>query len=381
MVDALRSLAVNRRAAIATTALLAAAALLGSFVASRLERVEVEMPIPPGEAAREDPLLAAKMFLSRSGFPATGATRVTPLPATRDALIVTGGDMEMTGEEVREIATWVASGGHAIVDARSPGVDPLLSAFSIRPSRGSEPLPTQEPGPAARVQLRNPDESLRVRTRGPRLLPERRPGAGAGDAREAGVLLRVPLGRGDLVAVADLAFIENDRIGDLDHARLLLRLARDAGSPHRIVLVRTATRATFASILWRRGGPILIAIAALGALSLWRLGARFGPIVPSPEPGSRSLMEHVDAVGRFLWRRRREDVLFDAARAELEREIGRKRPDLAALPATARSRALAAHAGAAGRREILAALTGAAPADPEAFTRAMRALQSSRRSL
>jgi len=51
---------------------------------------------------------------------------------------------------------------------------------------------------------------------------------------------------------------------------------------------------------------------------------RFGVLRPEPVQPRRSLVAHLRAVGRFLWRQQAAAVLLDAARADVKRRLAQR---------------------------------------------------------
>ena len=105
-----------------------------------------------------------------------------------------------------------------------------------------------------------------------------------------------------------------------------------------------------------------------------------GPVMEEAPAGSRSLIEHVDAIGYFLWRSHRADVLVGSAREALHRRLRARRPSLAAM---SRERQVATLAEASGLdpNQIDAAIFAVSPGKRERFTRTIRTLERLRREL
>jgi len=375
---------VSRRSnAILALLLSAGIASLGLYVGSRLEQVEEEVPVGLQGAARENSLLAAERFLDRMGLPAAGFESLGTMPPQHDALVLTETTRSLSKREVSSLATWVAGGGHIIVSPARDGYDPLFSVLGVEvirraPGEGEKPAVASS---LVSIPFSGPEESLQARMgEDIRLRVLRRPGDPAPERSEPAAIVGFPMMSGTISAVSDMDFIKNDAIGDLDHARLFWRLVRQGGTPNGVWLVRGGESVSLAALLWRRSRRLLIALTALIVAWLWTSTVRFGPLLAVPAPGSRSLLEHVEAVGFFLWRRGGHSVLIESARAELRREISRRRPYLDRLSHAERSTALAAESSLP-RRDILSALAAPCPRDPERFTRTMRTLEALRKAL
>jgi hypothetical protein len=342
--------------------------------------VEEDVKVPGGVEAQRNPLLAAHLFLERRGIPSTCLDRLDTPPPPGGVLLLGTRELALPDALTDEIVAWVRAGGVLI---GSPCEEPgwteegstgarLLSALDVKVQClvyevGEAPEPV-------RVLVGAPAESLTMAG----------PWFWMTDLRSGGdPALRTThdmrTGEGRLLLVGDARIFRNDRIREMDHARLLERLIHQGDPARGVWLVYDMGHVRLFALLWRGGWPaILSALAALG-LFLWRAGSRFGPIVPAPAPGSRSVMDHVEAVGALLWKRRPE-ALLAAARSETLRRAARRRPDLMnGGPAEIAGRL--ATVGQVNAAVAARALSGPEPATTDEFTRAMAALESIRRSL
>jgi len=115
------------------------------------------------------------------------------------------------------------------------------------------------------------------------------------------------------------------------------------------------------------------------ALMLWRLSPRFGPLVPSPAPDRRSLLEHLSATGRFYSRQRRLVALLGIVRQDGLDLLAARAPETREQDGAARLRTAARLTGQ-NPRELLHAFSAGA-STPHEFTLAMRVLASFRLAL
>jgi len=85
-------------------------------------------------------------------------------------------------------------------------------------------------------------------------------------------------------------------------------------------------------LLWQNF-PFALTVFGIGmVLLLWRAVMRFGPILPDPNFERRSLLEHIDASGRWLWLMPGgPEVLLAASRASLRQLLQRRAPELQGL--------------------------------------------------
>ena len=174
--------------------------------------------------------------------------------------------------------------------------------------------------------------------------------------------------------LAEHAFLTNTRVGEYDHAGVAWELVHLVGKPAGIWIVLSDDMPGIVSLLVAKAWPALLAAGLLLGAWLWFVGGRFGPALPEPELSRRSLREHLDAAGRFLWRRRAGRALLAVVRRRLEERLLRRHPDLAAIPlADAVPRLAEISAITPARLE--AALLAEDIADPRRFTQAVRDLQ------
>jgi hypothetical protein len=144
--------------------------------------------------------------------------------------------------------------------------------------------------------------------------------------------LRFELGSGRVFVFTDLGGFTNRRIAKRDHAELLWELVKERPARGRIWLLRGDPSVGLLSWLAHHAWMALVSLGALVAVLYWKAARRFGPLLPEPDPARRSLLEHVDASGRFLWQEGAGDRLVRATRAALMARIERTHPAWAQLP-------------------------------------------------
>ena len=359
---------------------------------SSLKREEREVEVGFQGEARTNPLLAAERFLREMGIPARAAG-LAVLPPAEHTLVLTLPGHALDVARRRRLLDWVRGGGHVVATATGPATtwsdlaeDPLLAACGVAgvpvdaegvdvTALGGIPSAFAERG-ERKIAVAGERRPLRVLVR-----TDVRLVSSTGEAPEANpVTITCPVGRGRVTVFSDLIFTTNAELGERDHARLLWRLVALDRTPTAVWLVREDSGPSLAELVLGRGLPLVLALVLLAASAAWRGAVRFGPPLPLPPRGRRSLLEHVEAVGALLWRTGRGDALLLATRADLLARASRRRPALARLAPEARLQALAAGAGvsAATLRE---ALEDPISPRPEAFVQAVHTLQTVRRSL
>lgn len=184
-------------------------------------------------------------------------------------------------------------------------------------------------------------------------------------------------GKGTVV-IAPGNLFTNPSLQHHDHGALLLALARLAPGKH-VTIVKSSDFISWQRLLWLNYRMALTAAAVLLALLFWSAVRRFGPLLPAPVPARRSLMEHIDASGAWLWKARGGRLLLvDAARADLQATLQRRAPALLRLPEAALHDELARQAGLPATD--IAHAMHYEPASVNAdFTRQIRTLQTLRK--
>lgn len=408
------------------------AALLALLFFALFERVEEEVDLPFGTKARRNPLLAAERLAERFGVPARTVVRLEEPPSTGDVVVFADDRRLRTQGEATRLIEWVARGGRAIVVVPPFGgdesPDPILHALDVSVHDAERlwfgylrlVLP-EDPTPVfvrwhggARIQVPKGTEAIEADLLSARRDAEaseeqqrkveellarlRRDRDGEKDAEDPkpaaaspfpvpnevvdGVtpIARIALGKGSVVVTADLDFLRNGSIGELDHARAAWGLIAWGGKPTGLLFVHGTAEphffATVAAAVW----PGLAGFATLLLALAWRSGRRFGPAEPEPALVRRRLMEHVEATGRFHWRRGDVETVLAGARRAVAARLQRRRPHLAEQPLERRVAALAELASLSPA-DVEHALTPGAPGGPEGFTRCVRTLEAIRRQL
>lgn len=199
-----------------------------------------------------------------------------------------------------------------------------------------------------------------------------------GDA--AGNVVRVyGEGRGYVVLLARNYF-NNHHLVRYDHAEVLLGLAGLVRHPgQKILIVRGLDMAKWYEALWTNFYPGLIGVGCILLLLLWSALRRFGPPLPEPALERRSLIEHIDASGRWLWRAAQgREVLLEAARAAANKAWQRRRPELLRLPPDQQIERLAQACNLAAS-DLVSALRQPAGKSPAIFTRQIHILRQLRK--
>ena len=109
--------------------------------------------------------------------------------------------------------------------------------------------------------------------------------------------------------------MHNTELGELNNANFLVNnVLMDAGLPGKVWFVYANEFPSFLSIVWRHGKEAVLVAVVLLVLFLWNRGQRFTAILPPEQPIRRSLLEHIEAAGRFAWYREDRATLGQSAR-------------------------------------------------------------------
>jgi hypothetical protein len=167
---------------------------------------------------------------------------------------------------------------------------------------------------------------------------------------------RLPYGEGEVLLFSDFEWLNNALLRPLatstdPDANERARASRDTDLALMAALAAPLLESeavwmvvwrggSLSSLLISRGWPLFLGLGL--ALLAWLLmrSQRFGPLMPSPSPHRRALMEHIDAVGQFGFRSDHGHGLHAAVRANLIDRLA-SRHALAGLDNGALAQALA----------------------------------------
>jgi hypothetical protein len=397
-------------------------ALAGLGLWSQFELVKVQVPAAPRPEAAHDPFFAVRELYSRLGVATRRQVLHQELPATDQVLWFLADRNALRSWDREPLAQWVERGGHLVVspdpledlwdsdddnvnedenetvdsaeddgsldsDAAQEWLEALYAstpleelALAVDTSR----CPSLDDGETVGMEMAGGVTTVRVFScplldlSGDASLAT---GLLAGGP--AASLLRFRRGQGWITILSDPYPLENDLIGELDHARFAWELVRPAGvTPAGVVFVAAGYVHTppLVALIARHGWPLLVSAALALAILLWSRGARFGPLRESRSVERRSLLEHIEATGAFFWDQRLAEVLLNSTRAALDRHALRVIAGYSTLDPPARLQSLAERTGLAPER-LAAALERRSHEDPAEITRVIRTLEAARRSL
>ncbi len=309
-----------------------------------------------------------------------------PELAPGDVFFIVSDRTTYTERRNDDILNWVESGGHLIVaaqtdylvDENEPVTDKLLAEVgAVQVRLGDEDLSPQggmeaqieQSGPTLRF-VSNRRYRLRVDTNSWNSLAW----DALGDA-----IVHTHLGRGAITVLSDGNAFDNGTIARYDHAEILWRLVNLTAAT-RVWIEHSSDMPMLPLWLWQHAPEAILTAVLLLITLLWRACPRFGPVVDLAPTVRRSLLEHIDASGRFFWHQHRRLRLLKALRSSVLNTAMSKHPGLAGLEPAQRCQRLAAIIEIPYER-IENALYGRLIADRRAFVETVRVLASIRKCL
>jgi hypothetical protein len=393
---------ISRRVAWSTVGAAAFVTLSALWFISHYDRETFERRTTPQPEALRNPWLAAERLLVGMGWrvqTAQEAAALDTLPPGGALILSADREYHLTPSRAAALLAWVDAGGYLIADAAFVArSDPVLEAFDVRtspPRRERRPKsedrderddpPPLPPGVRARNDVVRTAVGIPGYGRVLRMLPGlplyaagvapswRVPGRRDRDGNPSDEMLEFDYGRGHVTLINGLwRFQGPSTLEREDHAEILVALLATHGGAADVRIITRLTTPNLFAWLARNATAALVSAAALLLLWLWRIVPRFGVVRPAPAAERRSLVQHLRAMGRFLWRRHAGDALLDAARANLRRRLA-QRGVAAADAALPEACAAVEHALGVSAREVAHALGGGART-PDQFTAAMATL-------
>ena len=331
------------------------------------EPVERTVEVGPQGPARVNRYLAAERYLTARGLPTTSSMAVGKLPDLHTAIVWLAGPGR-DEDRLKALEVWVRRGGHliwvpdrlAMDDEQRKNLPPWLSS-SFTPEEARRDLQKLQQKKAELAQPATATDLAAAAT--PSSVPGWRH-----RKMDAGLLTLALLP----------TWFDNKHIGHGDHAAQLWALLEGERSPKHALFVVWPHAPSLLDLIWRHGWPTIVALFILLLAWARRASRRFGPPLAGPSATRRSLLEHVVASGRLLWRLGHRQQLLDRSRSLLLRDLGARLPAVLDLPADERDAAIAA-----AMEEPLAgvqlALQPPNPLNGRTFVEAMKAIDSLRR--
>jgi hypothetical protein len=338
---------------------------------------KVEREIGFKGKARVNPWLASERFCAKTGNEVRSVLTWTA-PQWDDAVWFLPASILSNESFNRQMEAWVLDGGHLVLlvdhadaetnDWSNQSVAPKLESalldmlhrvgIELRDGAAS-------PGDVKAEKIKFAGETFRVDAESDSSVALR--------GKKPGVFVSATSGEGRVTVITDGRILRNRWIGNKQHAALLAKLIEVTEFEGTVVFMRGSGLSLW-GLLGKHLWPVLIGLAVLTVLWLWKNFTRFGPI--EAEAGRSTLRgyeHHLEALGDFQWRLDRAAGMLAPLRAQVvERgqrictRSGRRDEDFFQF--------LADRAGIP-RERVFRALAEAAPADSAILTRTTADLQ------
>jgi len=377
-----------RQSTVALLLVLAATAFAAWFFTTHEKRVSHEFTGYRGEARIND-YLAADLLLNELGVEAESLSSLTPsewLPESSDTIVSRLSMSIAVGPERNLLTNWIADGGHLVLlppQQQSGVADEFLNELGFR-------LVTVEDEDRENQNARLGDEEIaadsheylidlddtgfRIETPGDYTL-------GAYLSDDLGIVAaRRSWVDGYVTVVASASYFTNFSIDASSHARLLMDTVAGFVEPGKVWFIYDASYPSLWQVIWANAPYVVIGLAIVLILWLWSIMPVFGPAIRPDSAVRRSIIEHVKAAGRFVWRNHGAKALADSSTAAVMHEAEYKHPGIRRLSAQDQARQIAKMTGLTAQEILDVLVTHNAPRHRE-FTHNMQALQRIRKQL
>ncbi len=337
--------------------------------------------------ARKNPLLAAEQLLKRMGTP---VKQIHTLPNhqldSQSTLILLEYGSFIKPTQTKQLLKWVRKGGHLIwvsrivdnVQEQTIPPNPLFELFDIQQHQNhlkkfaiAQTLPTKFIWNQQHLEVAFDSKYFLKASSALRKIGN----------KYGTHLLFYYFDAGMISVLSDMRFIENDKIGQFDHAQFLWLLANFERPATKVWLLATQDMLpSLWALLWANMWAIIISTTVLLLFWLWVASRRFGSLLPVPPRARRRLLEHVEASGYFWWQQDQSHVLLHTAKQALLKRLGSVYPDWISLEYTELSQRLAQISGL-NASEIENALNNNKTDSEVAFTQTIQIFTQIRKML
>lgn len=310
------------------------------------ERVTSEEYVGYDGEARYNRFLAAQLLLAEVGIESESRASLSPadwLPDYSDTLVVSASPAIAVPEQRFMLEEWVRIGGHLVIlppfnDAAV--VDDFLMTFGYQ----FVEVDFEIPGAETEDEEDDTEYEYNVDVDWTRHRIEVEDGyeQSATLSDDKGIVVaRQPWGNGYVTIVADHRYFANYDIGEMDHGRLFLDTVAGYVDPGKVWLIYDASFSSLWQLIWSNAPYVVLGVAALIFVALWAVVPTFGPMILPEPPVRRSIVEHVNASGTFVWKQRGASSLARAASSAIVHKAERHRPGIGRMPLAEQAKIIA----------------------------------------
>jgi hypothetical protein len=315
--------------------------------------------------ALHNPYLAAQHFMEQSGIGVTDVDSLVKLDQLDDlgTLFFSDANQVQTPRQLKQVMNWLQAGGNVIYAANAVEHedDLLLQEFAVEvdwrerePGEEDDTRPLSETlrdynrqiqdgksreeiassfgkpeHPLTQVRFGDDIGEIEIAFDTARVVQHAAFDDEDNDAQyqpfswsssDHGVhMMQFEIGDGLLTIVSDPSIWTSYQIDKHEHAYLLWLLSSDEGN---FAILRTVLRESIWSLMRNNASEFLVAAGLLVAILMWRLGYRFGRLLPRDLSRRRALGEHFSSLSHYLWKRRRGEYLLTPLRQAVLRRAG-----------------------------------------------------------
>lgn len=363
-----------------------AATIFAAWFFSTHEKVTVQEFTGYRGEARINDFLAADLLLNELGISADSLSSLTPsdwLPDTADTLFSRLSPAITTPGEREILLNWIDDGGHLIVlppRQESVIVDEFLEYLDFRLVE----IDIDDDEDDAPADDENSDADYRF---GDREFGHYRIELLDNDATDttlsdAGGILatRREWGSGYITLIASSSVFANESLTVSNHARLLLNAVSGYVDAGNVWFVYDSAFPSLWQAMWDAAPYVVLSLATMLFVWLWSVVPRFGPRVDPAPAERRSIIEHVGAAGRFVWRHRGARSLANSSTSAILHEAESRHPGISRLSVQRQAELIGKMTGIPAQAILDSFASHDEPGHRE-FTHTMEALQRIRNKL
>lgn len=344
-----------------------------------------------GEARYND-FYAAQLLLQELGVDADSVSTLTPavwLPAEDETLFVRLNAPMVIGPQGEALLQWVEDGGNLILlppDSQVLETDDFLSNFGFGLLQEDdaeivEQGEDEEPEAAAtELQFDNRYEISRDWNTFDIEFFEGEASSDVIYSDDEVIVARTDYGDGFLTLLALDYHFSNYQLKNDDNARLLLDVIDGDIQPNKVWIVYDTAFRPLWAVIWQAAPYAVGAAGFLLLLWLWAAIPAFGPRVTTEYHDRRSIIEHVDASGNFVWRKAGGYNLVDAASQAILHDAAQRHPGIARESKSKQAEAIA-KLTSLSPQEVADVLISPSAHRPGEFTNTIQTLQKIRKEL